>query len=54
MISIEEAKALVRAEISKENPYAADLKLEILDADTVEKEFSFVILVYGMKGQRGT
>ena len=42
MITYEEAKALVQTEISKENPYEPDLKLEILDADTVEKEWGWI------------
>ena len=42
MITLEEAKALVQAEISKDNPYEPDMKLEILDADTVEKEWGWI------------
>jgi hypothetical protein len=42
MITLEEAKALVQAEISRDNPYEPDMKLEILDAETVEKEWGWI------------
>jgi hypothetical protein len=42
MITIDDAMALVQSEISKENLYEPDLVLEILDSETLEKEWGWV------------
>jgi hypothetical protein len=42
MITIDEAMALVQAEISKENLYEPDLVLEILESATLGKEWGWV------------
>ncbi len=42
MITIDDAMALVRSEISKENPYEPDLVLEILESETLEKEWGWI------------
>ena len=42
MITLEEARNLVKAEISKPDPYCPDLVLEIVDDATIEKEWGWV------------
>ena len=42
MITIDDAMALVQSEISKENPFEPDLIFEILESETLEREWGWV------------
>jgi hypothetical protein len=42
VITFEEARKRVVVEISKTDPYSPDLVLEIIDEDTIEKEWGWI------------
>lgn len=42
MVNLDEARLLVEAEILQDPPYEANLRLEVIDSRTIEKEWGWV------------